>query len=436
MRGQTVAWDLNVSHADLELMLNYVNKLGGYGLGLFRVMDLGLPRELYERHLNETIESLKAMGEGEAPRILLRPKGASNRALVETTNELWNFPQTLRFAAATTFLTQYYKRWMEPPDVRRAITAKVLYKCQTGILDDFVDKGHYSYLEAKQLYHLVFSSMMDADYDQKGLVQKLVPAMNQDQLDLLDLVVNITTGFNALLRAAPHAGDYAYYMVQFNDRLGLAQALSMYMKEEHYNLDKVKRIAKDFPAPATDVHWYDKLATGFTVGTQYNLLDMCFAHRRFNVARSREFFNAWWYFDAVLAQLNTAITIYDDLRDNIVNPSLIAMREQEVMGLETLKGYDPNLTQEDYDRHLRWLAELAGRGLRILSRALPDPDRYFPFMVVMMPFMLMAEVIGKGDQAIRTYLEALVPAVRATLAEYDRRLIARVRFPHRTRAES
>jgi hypothetical protein len=436
MRAQAVAWDLNVSHADLELMLNYINKLGGYGLGLFRVMDLGLQRELFELHLNETIESLKAMAGGDAPRILLRPKGAGNRALVETTNELWNFPQTLRFAAATTFLTQYYKRWMDPQDVRRAITAKVLYKCQTGILDDFVDKGHYSYLEAKQLYHLVFSSMMDTDYDQKGLVQRLVPTMNQDQLDLLDLVVGISSGFNALIRAAPHGGDYAYHMVQFNDRLGLAQALSMYMKEEHYDLEKVKRIAKDFPAPSTDVHWSDKLATGFTVGTQYNLLDMSFAHRRFNIGRSREFFKAWWYFDSVLAQLNTAITIYDDLRDNIVNPSLIAMREDEVMRLHTLKGYDPNLTQDDYDHHLRWLAELASRGLRILSRSLPDPERYFPFMVVMMPFMLMAEVIGKGDQAIRTYLEALVPAVKATLEDYDHRAKAHVRFPLRARAES
>lgn len=210
----------------------------------------------------------------------------------------------------------------------------------------------------------------------------------------------------------------------------------MYMKEEHYDLEKVRRIAKDFPAPASDIRWYDNLAMTLAAGTVFNLLDLAFCHNRFNVTRFKDFLKAWWYLDAVAIYQNATVSIYEDLREGIVNIALIAMREQEVMALDTVRGYDPNLTQDDYDRHLRWLAEMASRGLRILSRAMPDPERYFPFMVVMMPFMLMAEVIGKGDQTIRTYLEALTPAVKATMEDYERRAKAKVRFPLRARATS
>jgi hypothetical protein len=433
MKRQIQDWDLRIDLSDLELMLDYMRKLGGYGLGLFDVMDLGLPRDLYETHLNEAIDNLRSMAGGESPAIVLRPKGASDQALVEAPSNLWNFAQTLRFAAATTFLTQYYKHWMYPGVIHRAVTAKVLYRCQTGILDDVVDKGSYSYLEAKQLYDMVFSSMIDTDFDEKRLVQKLVPNLNQDQVDIVELIIKITSWFNTLFLAAPRGTDYVYHIDLFNARHGLSQALSMYTKEEHYDLEKAKRIAKDFPAPASDIQWHDRLANGLAAGTQHNLIDMSFCQRRFKLNKLKDLFKAWWYLDAVAVYLNTSITIYDDLRDGIVNVALIASRENELRSLESIRGYDPALTEEDYDKTFRWIAEMAGRGLKILSRSMPDPGRYFPFMVVMMPFMLMAETIGKGDRAIRNYLEYLRPPVRAIVDEYESRAKQRVRFPMRGR---
>ncbi len=408
----TVVRDIRLAPADVDVMCGNIYKMGGYGLGLFKVMDLGIPQELYERHLRESIENLRQLSGPEPGGVPLRPPHSRGRALLEASNEIWDYPQNLRFAAAVSILGQYYKRWMKADDLKRALSAKVLYNCQIGILDDLVDKGDYNYLEAKELTHLVLSSMFNPTYDDNAFVKKLIPSLRESHLEYRDMILQFASAFNSLISLSAHGGDFFYHMEVFNQRLVLAQALSVFQKTNEYNLAKVKRVANQFYAPDGDIHWYDKVANAQSGGTQYNLIDMSFCERRFDPVKLRNFLRAWWYFDAITTFLNGVITVYDDLRNRIVNASLIAMREDEVLNLTTPQGYDPALTREDYEAHLKWVAELARRGLSLVDKDVGDPDSYFPFMVVMMPLMLMAEAVGSADEMIRFYLAGISPSVR------------------------
>jgi hypothetical protein len=45
-----------------------------------------------------------------------------------------------------------------------------------------------------------------------------------------------------------------------------------------------------------------------------------------------------------------------------------------------------------------------------------DESLYYPFITIMMPVVMMADWIGKRDDMIHTFLEAIAPAIRQTAA--------------------
>jgi hypothetical protein len=70
------------------------------------------------------------------------------------------------------------------------------------------------------------------------------------------------------------------------------------------------------------------------------------------------------------------------------------------------------LTVDDYDEHIRRIAELTSKGIELVSRDFHDETLYYPFITIMMPVVMMADWIGKRDDMIHTFLEAVAPAIR------------------------
>jgi hypothetical protein len=416
--------EVAISPADVELLRGNVNKLGGYALALLDHFDLGLDKALFREHLSSTTEHLTSIAGDDSPLCMtLRPKGYTDRALIEETDLSWNYPQTLRFASGACMISQKYKNWMSRDNLRRAMTAKVLYKCQTGILDDVIDKGEYNYLEAKDLYHLVLSSMTDPSLNPNIFMKRLISTLRQEQLDLFDLIVAITSNFNVLFTLSPHGSDLFYEMEILDERVALGQALTMFQKEPNLDLSQVASISRSFYSPEEGVTWYERLANHVSGGTRYNLIDMSFVNRKFKLSKLKSFLRGWYFFDIVIVFLNNVVSVYQDLRDGIANLSLIAMREKEVLPLDTLEGYDPRLTLEDYESHLLRLARLASKGLESVLKDFPDPTQYYPFITLMMPVVMLAEWIGKSDEMIHAYVEALAPSLRRAAekaSQYER----------------
>jgi hypothetical protein len=404
---------VRISSEDVSFLTNNVLKLGSYAEDLLDSFNFGIKSEQLAKHIQETCNNLDMLlsGGGLFP-ITLRPSSQPEFILDDGSADLWNWSQTLRYAAGATMISQKYSKYMTKENLRKAILAKVLYKCQTGILDDLVDKGSYSYMDAKDIYHHVLASMTDLDYDMNAFKKRLVPKMKQSQIHMFELIATISSSFNKLYVDSPNGVDLFYQMEVLDERVILGQALTMFQKGLSFNIGKVKRIAQKFYAPSEDVRWHERLAAYVSGGTRYNLIDMSFTDKNFDLDDLKHFLEGWYYYDIIVVYLNNIVNVQQDLRDGIANLSLIAMREDDISSVRRLDNYNPMLTIDDYKNHIARIAQMSNRAIAAVTKDFEDPENYYPFITVMMPVVMMAEWIGKRDDLICTYLEELSPALR------------------------
>jgi len=402
---------------DLDLLTKFVLRLGGYAEGLFDYHSFGFPKASLRDHIDSVMKDLHRLRDtSTGPIVNLRPPNVPLDAVWEDGDETWNYGQTLRFAAGASMITERYRHRMNEKNLRSAIVAKVLHKCQAGILDDLVDQGRYSFIEAKDLYHHCFASMIDPGFDMNTFRKELAIILKQEQLGMFDLVTNITAAFNQLYQTSPNGPDLFYEMERVDDRVILGQALTMFQKHPTFDLQKLKRISSGFWAPDADVKWHERLASYVSGATYYNLIDMCFLNEPVPPKELSATLTGWYYYDLVIAHLNHVVGLHKDLRVGIANLALISMRESDVVGLSTLHGYNPNLTLADYETQFARTADFAGRALTNATAADPDLGMYYPFITLMIPVVMMADWIGNRDDMIHRYLRHVAPYIQRATA--------------------
>ncbi len=400
---------------DVDLLSEIVVALGTYAERLIEAHPLGLENGAFHGFINSVYDMVRELKT--TPVIVpsasfaLRPPNVPDPGVWDDGNS-WNYLQTLRFATGTMMLSEKYRKYMTRDNLRRALLAKVLHKCQIGILDDIIDEGDYTYLEAKDIHHLVLSSMVDPHFDENVFVKHLVELMKQDQIPLFELVTRIAKHFNRLWRRSPRGAEYFYWMEQLDERVALGQGLTMFQKEARLDLEEMRSIGSSFFAPSNDVTWWEKIAAHVSSSTRYNFIDMAFSDSEFDLNRLSGFLTGWYYYDAAILLMDHVSSVSSDLRNGIANLSLVAMREEEILGRTTLRGYDPELTADDYDEHLSRIAALSCRGLERVHRDFPEEDSYYAVLTVMMPVVMMADWIGGHDDMIDRYVRSIAPAVR------------------------
>ena len=404
---------IDIGADDIDLLIRFVLRLGGYAEGLFDYHDFGFPKDLMKGHITQVEEDLRQMRESiRGPSVNLRPPNIAQDAVWEDGDETWNYGQTLRFAAGATMISEKYRPRMNPENLRRALIAKILHKCQAGILDDLVDQGKYTFIEAKDLYHHCFASMIDPDFDINTFRKELALILKQEQLSMFDLVTNITAAFNRLHQESPNGPDLFYEMERVDDRVILGQALTMFQKHPSFDLGKLKRISSGFWAPDPDVKWHERLASYVSGATYYNLIDMCFLTEPISKSEMNATLKGWYYYDLIIAHLNHYVGLHKDLRAGIANLALIGMREQDVLSLSSLHGYNPNLTVRDYEEHFARTAEFSRRAIANAMKGQEDLNMFHPFITIMIPVVMLADWIGNRDTMIHAYLRTVSPAIR------------------------
>ncbi len=407
-----------INREDVELLSHTVLRLGGYAEGLFDFHAFGFDKGILRQHISNVYELLLRMKDRSVSYGLpLRPPNIPPSAFWEDQGETWNYLQTLRFAAGSVMMTEKYRRYMTLDNVYNALTAKILHKCMIGIMDDLIDKGAYTYLEAKDLHHMVLSSMVDPDFDETVFVKRLIGMLKQEHVPLFDLMNSITKGFNILWNRSPHGEDYFYQMEVLDERVALGQALTMFQKEPNFSVLKMRRVANAFYEPdGSDMTWWEKLGAHISATVRYNFIDMAFADHVYDLKKLDNFLNGWYAYDTAIILMDHVTSIHQDLRNGIANLSLIAMRTKELENITNLRNYNPGLTIEDYDGHLRRIAELTSRALELADKDFHDETLYYPFITIMMPVVMMADWIGKRDDMIHTFLEAIAPSIREVAA--------------------
>jgi len=409
---------IDISPDDLELLTKFVLRLGGYAEGLFDYHDFGFPKAALKQQISRVADELRRMRESIRGSVLsLRPPGLPEDAMWEEADELWNYGQTLRFAAGAMMITQRYESRMTSENLRRSMVAKVLHHCQAGLLDDLIDTGRYTFIEAKDLYHHCLASMIDPGFDINTFRKELALSLNQEQLGMFDLMTNITAAFNRLFLESPNGQDLFYELQRVDDRLILGQALTMFQKHPTMDLPKLKRIAAGLSAPDSDLRWHERISQALSGATYYNLIDMCFLSDPASPQELQGTVNSWYYYDLVITRLNHFVGVHKDLRSGIANLALIAMRENELVNMPSLQGYNPNLTMRDYEEHSERTAEFSRRALEHATKELGDGSLFYPFVTIMIPVVMMAEWIGNRDNMIHSYLRAISPSIRDSVRD-------------------
>ena len=409
---------IDISPDDLELLTKFVLRLGGYAEGLFDYHDFGFPKVALKSQITRVTDELRRMRESiHGSALSLRPPGLPEDAMWEEADELWNYGQTLRFAAGAMMITQRYESRMTSQNLRRSMTAKVLHHCQAGLLDDLIDTGRYTFIEAKDLYHHCLASMIDPGFDINTFRKELALSLNQEQLGMFDLMTNITAAFNRLFLESPNGQDLFYELQRVDDRLILGQALTMFQKHPTMDLPKLKRIAAGLSAPDPDLRWHERISQALSGATYYNLIDMCFLSEPVSPQELQGTVNSWYYYDLVITRLNHFVGVHKDLRSGIANLALIAMRENELVNMPGLAGYNPNLTMRDYEEHSERTAEFSRRALAHATKELGDGTLFYPFVTIMIPVVMMAEWIGNRDYMIHSYLRAISPSIRESVRD-------------------
>ena len=405
----------------MDLLTKFVLKLGGYAEGLFDHHEFGFPKNVLRNHITRVVEDLRRMRDASEARVVrLRPPWVPKDAVWDETDEPWNYGQTLRFAAGATMVTERYRDRMTRENLRSAVTAKILHKCQAGILDDLVDRGLYTFIEAKDLYNHCFASMIDPGFEINTFRKELAMMLKQEQLGMFDLITNITAAFNELFQESPNGPELFYEMERVDERVILGQALTMFQKHPTFDLHKLKRITSGFWAPDPDLVWHERLSSYVSGATYYNLIDMCFLTNPVSASELKATVRSWYYFDLVIAHLNHFVGLHTDLKAGMANLALISMREPELLGLGNLPGYSPNLTIQDYEVQFRRTAEFLSRAISAASGGLNDEDYYYPFITIMIPVVMMGDWIGTRDDMIHAFLREVAPGIRESIRESGR----------------
>ena len=407
---------VEIAADDLDLLTKFVLRLGGYAEGLFDYHDFGFPKDALKDHISRVTDELRRVRESiRGSTLSLRPPGLAADGMWEEAEDVWNYGQTLRFAAGATMITQRYVNRMTSENRRRAMIAKILHHCQAGLLDDLIDTGRYNFIEAKNLYHHCLASMIDPGFDINTFRKDLALNLNQEQLGMFDLMTNITAAFNRLYLESPNGQDLFYELQRIDDRLILGQALTMFQKHPTLDISKLRRVASSLSAPDPDLRWHERISQALSGATYYNLIDICFLSEPMPADEIQATLRAWYYFDLVITRLNHFVGVHKDLRGGIANLALVAMRENELLTVSSLQGYNPNLTVRDYEEHSERTAEFSRRALALATRELGDDSLFYPFVTIMIPVVMMAEWIGNRDNMIHSYLRSISPSIRESV---------------------
>jgi len=385
---------------------------------MFDYHDFHFSKAVLREHIDSVRTDLLHLRDSlHDPTVSLRPPTLAKDVVWEEADQNWNYGQTLRGAGGITMISQYYRDRMTPENLRRAMTAKVLHHCQAGLLDDLIDTGRYTFIEAKDLYHHCLSSMIDPGFEINAFRKELALSLNQDQMTVFDLMTSITAAFNQLYQASPYGNDLFYEMERINDRHVLGQALTMFQKHPNIDIPKLKRVATGLGAPDTDLRWTERLSPYLSGVPYYNLIDMSFLSEPASRQEIDAMLRTWFYYDLSITMLNHIVGLHKDLRSGIINLALLSVRESEVLNLTSPHGYNPNLTIRDYEEMFGRTAEFTNRALKLAMTGLEDERLFYPFITIMIPVVLMADWIGNRDDMIHRYLGMIAPSIRQAAAQ-------------------
>lgn len=259
-------------------------------------------------------------------------------------------------------LTAGYEHRIDASRRTDAFIAQVLYETQQNILDDLVDDGGYTFDQVRVLYELCSERAEGPIPDHATLVAALTQALRDGHRAAAPILASISIELAQRLRASPRSSYLAHHMARENEAVAQAQAATVYLREDSFNLKALKASVQSLWSPELGAMWADRLA-GHSAWVSYDsLIDLCFADPPATRVELDAHRAAWYGLDKAMSYFDHVAGIEKDRADGVL--SFAAAIVADARGLEP---DDPHL--ESRRPAIDPRARCGGCFLRNLSRA-------------------------------------------------------------------
>ena len=316
MSGRT-----ELSEASDELMgsaIDFIARLGPRANSII-LRGLGIPREALRRHVDGVLHSLsdiRAAGLAEVP-----GAGALFDALEALRREApRTFRKTLARIAGISVIPSGLRDAMGADGERRAFVANALYEAQQDLLDDLLDRGGYTFGEARRMYRLCLRPITGAA-DTDHLEADLTELMGPGQDGVATLLAALTREIRALVRDADP--EVLRRLEEGHERLATAQAATVFLVRDAFDPDRLMEIAATLPVPFPGMMPLDRLAVAASWTSNLALLDACLAETPISPDRLDAHERAWLHFNAAVSYLEHYANVARDLGDGLLNIATI-----------------------------------------------------------------------------------------------------------------
>lgn len=396
---------------DFESWRRLVEAWSSYAAGLFDYHDFGFEAREFLGHAADVAGDLARMRDESAMAgARLWPADADGRSRIAQAVRPWNPAKSLGYLAGASFLIQPFRPGFPPESIRLAFASKVFYQCIQDILDDLVDRLGCAYPAAQEMYELAFSPMIGEAVDVADLRLRLAELVPRGGEAAVDRLCESVAGLHAILRGARNTEAVSEFD-RLNEWIVLGQPTAALQRSPHRDLGQVRSIASGLWAPSADLRWQERYGGHLSWPLQHSMLDNAFAAEPLSGSALAAHREAWYYFHAVLTNLNHLVAVREDLRDGIVNVALLTLRERELFG-----GREPesvaDLTVADHEAMFARTAGLTRRALDRAADAYEDPRHFNASIAILVGVVAMASKIGREDEMIHAYMRWLAPVVR------------------------
>jgi|GEM_PF-1773661 len=398
-------FELRAPH--FEAIRRHVERLGRYAERLATYHDLGIRPDAIRRRIDRVAADLASWRDEVA-----RESGGMELDLPSNGSggSIWDHRQSLRYAAGALMVTERCRARMGASELRRALRAKALCEFLLDLLDDLIDEGEFTFPRAGSLYRLCLGAFTSERFDPSELESAIATLLAPAQRPAVALLRETAVRVRALLETAPNFPRLRAEITGACERLAVGQALTTYQKDGSMDLRELQRSAAGFEPLDADLTWLERIARPITHGTVLSLIDLCFADIALEPASLHAHLRAWGYFDMTITFLNNLADVSKDLAAGLANIAIIALREPEVMGLASLRGREMRLTMAEYERAFARVAEFERRAVEAGRAAGPEAGDFYPFIAVMIPVVMLADLIERDEDMIHSYMRALAAA--------------------------
>src|SRR6266702_3246615 len=249
-------------------------------------LDFGLSPTFVRRRAESILDALRAIPRSGSAAV---PGGDVIQACLDDLRELApvTYRKTLARIAGVSLINAHFRSRMSDRGVAQAIAASSLYEIVQDLLDDLLDGGGLTFAEARRLYELCLRPLTHPAVSCDRLEDDLADFMAPGQDRLAHVLASATSELRGLLADG-------------HDALTRAQAATIYLRQEAFDVPMIREIARTLPTPDPSLSWLDRLAIYAPWPSTIAVFAACFTSTPGCDAHLSARGRAWLFFDAAV----------------------------------------------------------------------------------------------------------------------------------------